>query len=517
MIGKRATTEGLLSMLPPFKGHIDYVVHGDQSTDDILNQVLNAHCKYKADYDMISKAFGGKYVLQDLFQFCRQNLKYRSERGVFQSTRSPGGVLLLSDLSGVDCKHYSGFIAGVLDALNRTGQYNFEWFYRFCRYNPLSEDQPDVDHVFIVVIRDGKEIWIDPAPILIIESNQYINRSFDDRQLTPVHCEDYTPNCEDMSLVNISGPVMGTSYKVVDGNEGDCVGCASRSDYPVMKQKVAGSIGVTSPLIDPSTGYGNTGNDTVDGALGAASQIADLLPAGGLKDFLNTFLKDPVGSIVTLIKGKTYTWGTYALGEIYMRNILGYSQIESRQQVPDSIIIQAETFWTVALGVLIGSNDHLDQLAISPEAYWNWNIDHTNTTFEQVQRAHQILKAIGYPTSNRYSTYPLKQFASIPYIYPIPTYNPQSYFTGVHPITNVSLVNGYPETVTPAPAQSPSGTSQPGNTPGAGTTPVGTPTPDKPGEQKAGFNTIAGVLLAGLAVGVLMQGNKKTMRKRKRR
>lgn len=503
-------------MLPPFKGNIDYIIHGDQSTDDILNQVLNAHCQYRADYDLICREFSGEYALQDIFQWCKKNLTYRSEKGVLQSTRSPGGIILLSKLSGVDCKHYSGFIAGILDALNRTGKKKIDWFYRFCCYKePPPGEEPAVDHVYIVVIRDGREIWLDPAPILIEDTEQFVQRSYNDRQLTPVYYEDYLPNCDDMSLVNISGPVMGTSYKIVDGESVDCIGC-SRGEYPRELNKV----GAVVTLIDPETGYGTTGNDTVDGALGAANQIADLLPPGGFADFLKTFLKDPVGSIVTLLKGRTYTSGTYALGEIYMRNILGYTQVESRQQVPDSIIIQAETFWTVSVGCLIGSNDHLDQLAISADAYWNWDQNlRSNTTFEQAQRGHEILKAIGYPTSNRYSTYPLPLFASIPYIYPIPTFAPGAYFTGVHPITGVTFKNGYPITVAPAPGQSPSGNSQPGTSvqPGAGTNPVNVTTPEpKPNEQQAGFPMWAGVLLVGAAAAMLLSNSPKNPKRRKR-
>ena len=95
-----------------------------------------------------------------------------------------------------DCKHYAGFAAGILDALNRAGlQQPIEWTYRFCSYNPF-DSKPA--HVYVVITEPtGDEIWLDPAPTELGE------RSFNDRDKIPSFFKDEKPT--NMSLMRLSG------------------------------------------------------------------------------------------------------------------------------------------------------------------------------------------------------------------------------------------------------------------------------------------------------------------------
>jgi len=470
----------LLELLPVFQGTEDYIVHGNQHAVQILDQLLNAHIKYEQDYDKLAPSFAGGNVPRKLFDFCKGKLPYNSEPGRRQTTRSPAGILTLADITGVDCKHYSSYIAGILDALNRTGNYNFDWYYRFAFYGDVDEKKPLPDHVYIVIKKpDGSELWLDPAPVYDPDYKEQFERFYNDREILPIKIYDRKP--ETMSIIDISGPRRSRMGCL--SNCGDRVGLFDTTNLGLTTDSGAGTTNSLLTAAVPGAAE----------AQGLADSIANLLPDGGFKDFLKTFLKDPVGSIKTLLVGRTYTSGAYALGEIYMRNILGYSQIQDRQHVPDSVIVQAETFWTTALGVLIGSNDHLDQLVISPQAYINWSTDFQQFSLDQVTRAHNILKAIGYPTADRNSTYPLKVFASIPYIYPIPTYclkncTPVTMFTGVHPITNISLVSGYP-------AGTPGAT---GSSTGAGNSASHGMPP-----SQAGMGTVGTILVVGMAATLL--------------
>lgn len=137
------------------------VVHR-QGVYDIMSDVVKAHNDYAKDYDKICSYFwkgSEKKTIKFLFDFCKKNLPYKAETDQAQTVRSPAAILETASTWGVDCKHYAGFIAGVLDGLNRQGK-NFDWRYRFVSYTP---DDATPEHVFIVADLDGKKIFIDPV------------------------------------------------------------------------------------------------------------------------------------------------------------------------------------------------------------------------------------------------------------------------------------------------------------------------------------------------------------------
>jgi hypothetical protein len=197
--------ETLLEYLPPYQGS-EKVIAQQQDVSDIEKEVLAAHQLFSSDYDCIAGFFEGgtNYdICKRLFDFCKNNLPYEAESEHVQSTRSPGGILSLAAIGGTcDCKHFAGFTAGILDALNRLG-YNFDWSYRFASYSRNS-DAPG--HVFVNVNEDRiGEIWIDPAP-LENRNHEFLPRYFNDRLATPYFFTDKIP---DMALVRMSGGFTG--------------------------------------------------------------------------------------------------------------------------------------------------------------------------------------------------------------------------------------------------------------------------------------------------------------------
>lgn len=452
----------LLDYLPPYQGKERILVNGSQTAKQIRDEVVRAHSMYAAHYDTIADQFGNDPVKQ-LFDFCQRYLKYSEEPGRYQTTRSPAAIIELGKNSavGVDCKHYANFIAGTLAAIERNGKGKFNVTYRFVNYKG-----GDPNHVFVVVRdRDGEK-WIDPTPIKLTTGG-YLKRAFNDRYIMPVTIIDKKP---DNMIASISGAKAGTAYKTVDGN--DC-GC--------------GDIKMGNIVGDAAT----------DATLAAAGSLAGFLPEGGLKNFLTSFFQNPTQALINLIKGRTYTSGEYALGEIYMRNILGMMEIQSRQQVPDAYAVQARQFFTVALGVHIGSGDHLNELVKSVDAYYSWmpsNVD-SATPRPALERAHKILKQLNYGPSVRDSRWPLPTFGALPYVYPIPDLTAGSLYTGVHPILNINIENGYPISIQPTPTPIP--------TPGGGpVNPPPNPPPGPPGPGPEGNNgwkyAAFGVAAAGL-------------------
>lgn len=145
--------------LPPFSNKRQ-LIKLDQGTDDIIKEILKTHGLFADQYDLIAELFdtGDIYTTcRDLWDFCKYNLPYNIEAGSEQSVKSPSAILHPGEK--VDCKHYSLFIGGVLDAIRREYDEDWTWCYRFAAYDGSKE----VGHVFVVVFDGNSEIWIDPV------------------------------------------------------------------------------------------------------------------------------------------------------------------------------------------------------------------------------------------------------------------------------------------------------------------------------------------------------------------
>lgn len=126
---------------------------------------MATHKKYSADYDKICLQFWKTNTLEtcrSLYQFFKQYFYYVVESDSVQTLRSPAAIIKLgtNPKIGLDCKSYSLFIGGVLDALSRRG-YPIKWCYRFASYKPYDR----LPHHVFVVVNPGSsnEIWCDPV------------------------------------------------------------------------------------------------------------------------------------------------------------------------------------------------------------------------------------------------------------------------------------------------------------------------------------------------------------------
>lgn len=179
-----------------------YVIAGDQTTRDLIKEQKAAHKFFAADYDKAAVGLAGRgirRICRELFDFCKGSLPYCEEDQNLQTSRSPGAILTIARNGGTcDCKHYSAFIAGMLDSLNRNHGYNIDWVYRFASYS-LTDKTPT--HVFVVVFLGDEEIWIDPAPLN--DWLGYTERVFNDRFLEPTFFND--KSVKTMGIVRLAG------------------------------------------------------------------------------------------------------------------------------------------------------------------------------------------------------------------------------------------------------------------------------------------------------------------------
>jgi len=132
----------------------------NQDEKDIIRHILKVHNEFSDDYNNITQYFDTGDIYETsgkIWHFLKDNLKYDAESVHDQTVRSPARIL--DSNTPVDCKHYSLFIAGILAAIQRKRQTNWDWTYRFASYN----SDPSAAHVFVVVNTDEGELWIDPV------------------------------------------------------------------------------------------------------------------------------------------------------------------------------------------------------------------------------------------------------------------------------------------------------------------------------------------------------------------
>lgn len=149
----------MLAVLPPYQGKAVTIV-ANQDVSDIVSEVCQAHKFFAKDYTALAEFFwtGNIYdTCEKLYNFCKANIEYCVEDDDEQTTKSPAAIL--TEGRG-DCKHYAGFIAGVLDAINRKYNAGINCQYRFASYD-LFNSTPQ--HVFVVAKDNEGEIWIDPV------------------------------------------------------------------------------------------------------------------------------------------------------------------------------------------------------------------------------------------------------------------------------------------------------------------------------------------------------------------
>jgi len=151
----------LIGKVSPYQGK-QHIIVDNQDTIDIIEALINNHYKYRKEYDKIYTYFDGGNVEEtgyNVWKFLKDKFVYIPEPEKLQIIHSPGSILA-SDTVGIDCKAFTTWSAGIMDAYRRNTGKNFEIFYRFASYDPFDKTP---QHVFCVVKDKGIEYWIDPV------------------------------------------------------------------------------------------------------------------------------------------------------------------------------------------------------------------------------------------------------------------------------------------------------------------------------------------------------------------
>jgi hypothetical protein len=154
----------VLGRLPAYNKNLHPIVD-DQTTRDIIRGILVCHEEEKGNYDKICTLFDEPTAEETgykIWEFLKTNVHYVAENEHLQTVRTPSAIIATGKTRGADCKNYSLFTAGIIDALNRRGA-GIPWAYRFAAY-PSYGIIPNkaLKHVFVVLYPgSGDEIWVD--------------------------------------------------------------------------------------------------------------------------------------------------------------------------------------------------------------------------------------------------------------------------------------------------------------------------------------------------------------------
>ena len=333
-----AEVQKVLNAVPVYEGREEVIVKR-QSTNTIINEVLDAHTVFSPDYDLLVKNYSFKKsvpIEDQLFNFLKKNLHYNAEPSDYQSTRSPAGIVELGKEKniGLDCKHYSGYTAGVLDALNRQAGYRkWDWYYRFASY----DNNPAPGHVFVVVKnKSGGELWIDPVL-------SRINQRFPG----PWYQTDKTV---DTMLVRLSG---------INKKKIGCPDCGGSCG-------IAGCIGATG-ITASEVQTQSTGQQKIE-TVGTALEVAGAATAATVVGAVPGAIIAAVGAVVSeagKLFGSSWVYNNEVrwLIQFYQYHVLGNGNVTSDNHVNQALLNPALAWFFAVLGVPVYDRTSINILA----------------------------------------------------------------------------------------------------------------------------------------------------------
>lgn len=264
----------IIQRTKPYRDQLE-VITEEQSTKDIIRAILASHQLDERDYDKICMLFdadSAEEIGYKIWNFLKGNVPYVVESEEFQSVRSPGALMSTADDWGADCKNYSLFAGGVIDALNRRGA-GIDWCYRFASYK-LTKPAPY--HVFVVMYPGtDDEIWVDAVLSGFDQKKRPIH--FKDKKMLGRVSGIATPS----QMVNVNGRL----YRIGDDDDfDDDGGFSDGSDFTYGSEE---DPGTGSSPADVSSGF-----DLSSGAgAGIANQASPDLGSG---------ITDPSGDATAL-------------------------------------------------------------------------------------------------------------------------------------------------------------------------------------------------------------------------
>jgi hypothetical protein len=353
------------------------MVVADQSVQDIIQRMMIKHVTCMPDYDKIYQYFDEGDLMDTcykLWKFCRDNFTYVVEDEDRQNVSSP--LTMLKGMK-VDCKNYSLFIAGNLDAMKRHGK-KLTWEYRYASYELFH----DVGHVFVVVNPNTDNIWVDPV---LDEFNWH---------LFYWHKIDKKPKLKAVAGI----PIQARGGRI--GNAVDDL-AAKTKEYTdgivaaVQATQQTSTLNSVSSLVLSSASMAIPGAGEAMALLkSGAILVSDLFGVGSAAARVLSDLAsfNVTGLFNDLFNGRTYQYQHYWLAALYNFYVLGRN-ITNQNQMTDTDVWPARKWFIDRTGVYIDGTELLQALTISVDKYLGYYNVNKNITTDRTRVAAAVAVA----------------------------------------------------------------------------------------------------------------------------
>lgn len=356
-----------------------------QVVSDIIRYMPRKVIECRPYYDRIWEFFEAdtvEEVGEGIWDFLKYQMVYDEEDDDGQWLSTPKEMLERGDC---DCKGYSLFIAGVVDAMNRnSGRPAIPWCFRFVPSTLLGTK---IGHVFVVLDPGGVEVWVDP-----------VLNSFDEKPFYTVKKDRYVGQGETVSglAVDMRGAVIGSAAEqsILDQLEQYALGMTDAVNVSLgnqtlntISQGVLLTASIAIPVIGAAVAVLKLASVAVDNAFGAGSEAGLLLG-----DITNNILTAPVTIVETLLNGRTFNSDQYAGAWYYYYYVLGQTKIKNSSFVTNQMVPAGLKWFMDRTGVFISGREHILALIKSPddyESYYGVN-NYTTTNMDQVEAGSAV-------------------------------------------------------------------------------------------------------------------------------
>lgn len=359
-----------------------YTVVDRQTIADIIRAVDAKHKECAPDYDKIAGYFDkgddDVYgVCQSIWNFCKKNLAYDEESELKQFCSCPYTILTVK---AVDCKNYSLFIGGVLDALKRRGMH-LTWKFRFASYE-ITEPRPG--HVFVVVNENTDNIWVDP----VLDSfNQHLFYWYKrDRRPTVIALGKVAGLPK---VGNAAGDTLQTQLiEYADGVTGAVQLGKQTSTINTITQGVLMTASLAVPVVAAAVAILKAAAPLLNNAFGVGSAAARVY------NDITSF--NVVGLFNDLFNGRTYQYQIYWLAAMHQYYVLGKSNITNQDQMTDADVWPAVKWFIDRTGVYISGTQTIDALVKGSSAYIKLHSVNSGITTDAARVADAVRVAQTY-------------------------------------------------------------------------------------------------------------------------
>lgn len=363
------------------------VLVDDQDVQDIMRGLKMKHKQCTADYDRIAKYFPSDDVEElcyDLWAFCRDNLTYFEEPVKKQEVRSPI-TILKSGYS--DCKCYSLFIAGILDAKRRKGL-DIDWVFRF---TPTVFYKADIGHVFVVVNPKSDNIWVDAVLDTFDQHNIYFVK-VDEKvntyaQLGRVGGLTVLPRGR---IGSAEDTLLAAVKEYSDGLDNAIEITQSSGLLNTITAGVLATASAAIPGLGAALGVMKVAAVAANDVFGVGSKAAILI-----NDYASNPLTAEVKIVESLFNGRTYNTDQYYAAMYYQFYVLG-KNVTNIDKIADSDVMPALKWFIDRTNVFISGQEHLRALGQSAAKYVSYFGVNADTTTDMTRVVPAVAVASQY-------------------------------------------------------------------------------------------------------------------------